>query len=40
MNKRIEVKAEDDRMSNHATFIAGKRQEIASLAAQIETKLT
>ena len=30
----------DDRMSNHATFIAAKRQEIASLTAQIETKLT
>ena len=27
-------------MSNHATFIAAKRQEIASLTAQIETKLT
>ena len=29
-----------DRMSNHATFIAAKRQEIASLTAQIETELT
>ena len=38
--KRIEEKAKDDRMSNHATFIAAKRQEIASLTAQIETKLT
>ena len=27
-------------MSNHATFIAAKRQEIASLTAKIETKLT
>ena len=27
-------------MSNHATCIAAKRQEIASLTAQIETKLT
>ena len=27
-------------MSNHATIIAAKRQEIASLTAQIETKLT
>ena len=40
MNKRIEEKVKDDRMSNHATFIAAKRQEIASLTAQIETKLT
>ena len=40
MNKRIEEKAKDDRMSNHATFIAAKRQEITSLTAQIETKLT
>ena len=40
MNKHIEEKAKDDRMSNHATFIAAKRQEIASLTAQIETKLT
>ena len=40
MNKRIEEKAKDDRMSNHATFIAAKRQEIASLTATIETKLT
>ena len=40
MNKRIEEKAKDDRMSNHATFIAAKRQEIASLRAKIETKLT
>ena len=40
MNKRIEEKAKDDRMSNKATFIAVKRQEIASLTAQIETKLT
>ena len=31
MNKRFEEKAKDDRMSNHATFIAAKRQEIASL---------
>ena len=27
-------------MSNHATLIAAKRQEIASLTAKIETKLT
>ena len=40
MNKRIEEKAKDDRISNHATFIAAKRQEIASLTAKIETKLT
>ena len=40
MNKRIEEKAKDDRMSNHATFIAAKRLDIASLTAQIETKLT
>ena len=40
MNKRIEEKAKDDRMSNHATFIAAKRQEIASLTATVETKLT
>ena len=30
----------DDRTSNHATFNAAKRQEIASLTAQIETKQT
>ena len=40
MNKRIEEKAKDDRMSNHARFIAAKRREIASLTAQIETQLT
>ena len=40
MNKRIEEKAKDDRMSDHATFIAAKRQETASLTAKIETKLT
>ena len=38
MNKRI--KAKDDRMSNHATFIAAKRQEITSFTAKTETKLT
>ena len=38
MNKRIEEKAKD--VSNHGTLIAAKRQEIASLTAQIETKLT
>ena len=40
MNKRIEEKLKDDRMSNHVTFIAAKRQEIASLTAQIETEPT
>ena len=40
MNKRIEEKVKDDRMSNQATFIAAKRQEIAILTEQIETKLT
>ena len=33
MNKRIEEKAKDHRMSNHATFIAAKKREIASLTA-------
>ena len=40
MIKRIKEKAKDDRMSDHATFIAAKRQEIASLTAKIEAKLT
>ena len=35
MNKRIKEKAKDDRMSNHATFIAVKRQETSSVTATI-----
>ena len=40
MNKRIEEKAKDDRTSGRTAVTAAKRWEIASLTAEIETKLT